>query len=680
MLVGIVGILILRDQGNESEVNTPYTYGDITYSSLNRFGSYQEIQDFLTENSGLDGGYYHLPNITGQTYRTNTLTDSSSSVTFSGGLEGNSDLEGSKEHSETNIQVEGVDEGDIVKTDGEYAYVVSGNGTWLFIVKVYPPEDMRIVSIIEVNGTIQEIYLKEDRLIVVGMNDVYFYAFLEGWTFDVDGYCQYYYEPKIFVEVYDIEERENPDLLRREQLNGSYTGSRMIGDILYLILSQYSYDVKGEADLHVPASEILYVDDYDYYYTFTTIMSLNSQKPQSEPTFQVILMGPSTHLYVSQDNIYLTYIKRMSWVEQMERRVEEVILPVLPQNISNQIELIGESDFPRLEKLMHIEGIIGNYTETLTKDEESELIEIQELKEEEFERKITLETEKTIIHKIAIKNGDIRYMASGAVPGYVLNRYSMDEFQEHFRIATTTSGFWTFDFSSTGNHVFVLNLDLKIVGDILNIAPGERIFSARFFGDRAYLVTFERVDPFFVIDLSNPNNPRILGELKITGFSDYLHPYDENHVIGVGREATEEGRVLGVKIALFDVTDVHNPKEISKIIIGDGCTYTQVSWDFHAFLFSKERNLLVIPISRDNWYIYDAFVFDIDLENGLELKGTVSHIEDLPDKDDYWRGYYDSSIKRSFYIEDVLYTVSDIMIKANSLENLNEMNSVELGE
>lgn len=200
--------------------------------------------------------------------------------------------------------------------------------------------------------------------------------------------------------------------------------------------------------------------------------------------------------------------------------------------------------------------------------------------------------DKTILHRIHIENGEILCAADGEVPGTVLNQFSMDEHEGYFRIATTLH---------RKNNVYILNMDLEIVGRLENIAPRETIHSARFMGDICYLVTFEKIDPFFVIDLSDPNNPEILGELKITGYSDYLHLYDENHVIGVGKETIpEEGGFSwhqGVKISLFDVTDMTNPKELAKYEIGDRGTDSPVLRDHKAFLFNKEKNLLVIPVS-----------------------------------------------------------------------------------
>jgi hypothetical protein len=157
----------------------------------------------------------------------------------------------------------------------------------------------------------------------------------------------------------------------------------------------------------------------------------------------------------------------------------------------------------------------------------------------------------TVIHKIAIKDGRIRYVASGIVPGTILNQFSMDEHKGYFRIATTI-GSWWWGRDDSKNNVYVLDDDMRTVGKLEGLAPGETIYSARFFGNRCYLVTYKQIDPFFVIDLRNPKDPKVLGELKIPGFSTYLHPYDENHVIGIGKNANDQG-----DFAWFEPTQRH---------------------------------------------------------------------------------------------------------------------------
>jgi uncharacterized secreted protein with C-terminal beta-propeller domain len=275
----------------------------------------------------------------------------------------------------------------------------------------------------------------------------------------------------------------------------------------------------------------------------------------------------------------------------------------------------------------------------------------------------------------------------------------MGEYGDHFRLATTTGRTWWWSTQNVKNQLYVLNMQLEIVGSVNDIAPGETIYSARFMGERAYLVTFVKIDPFFVIDLSDPFNPVILGELKIPGYSDYLHPYDENHVIGLGKdtvasESEEFSWYQGVKLSLFDVTDVNNPKEKSKFIIGDRGTYSIAQHDPHAFLFSHSKNLLVIPIrlheidpssysgeipgNAYGEFVWEgAYVLTVSEETGITLQGRISHTDEFVEENRWYR-YNQNTIMRSFYIGDVLYTVSPNMIKATDLDTMDGINVIQL--
>ncbi len=249
----------------------------------------------------------------------------------------------------------------------------------------------------------------------------------------------------------------------------------------------------------------------------------------------------------------------------------------------------------------------------------------------------------------------------------------------------------------------MLDEELEVVGSLEDLAPGEKIYSVRFMGKKGYVVTFKKVDPLFVIDLSDHENPSVLGKLKIPGYSDYLHPYDETHIIGIGKETVEAeeelktGRQLdfawyqGIKMAIFDVSDVENPIEMHKVVIGDRGTESEALHDHKAFLFDREKELLVIPItlaeikgekSADNQYgeftFQGAYVYNINLDDGFNLRGRVTHYDD----DEVFKksGFYfsgDSAIRRSLYIEDMLYTLSNTRLQLNDLDNLEKLKALE---
>ncbi|MFW6118297.1 MAG: beta-propeller domain-containing protein [Chloroflexota bacterium] len=439
-----------------------------------------------------------------------------------------------------------------------------------------------------------------------------------------------YISPTIAIKVYDISDRENPQLQRELSVDGQYVSSRMIGDYAYVVINEPVYEQDDELNLpriyfggnetEIPATDIYYSDVFDYYYMYTTIMAINTQDSDQEPTYETILLGASSNLYVSLDNIYLTF-------------------PVWGRDVG---------DF-----------------------------------------------QKSSIHRIHIEGDEIEFVASGEVPGMVLNQFSMDEYGGYFRVATTTRE------GTPQNHVYILNMALNITGSLEDLARGETIYSARFMGERGYLVTFKKTDPLFVIDLKDPYNPEELGYLKVTGYSDYLHPYDETHIIGIGKETVEaeEGDFAwcqGVKISLFDVSDVSNPVEIDKYEIGDRGTDSPVLQDHKAFLFDKSRNLLVIPVlvaevdeleypdgvpsnayGKPVWQ--GAYIFHISPDVGLRLEGRITHIENLAELEQDYRYFYSSfSVERALYIGDVLYTISQAKIEMNNLENLDYINEVEL--
>ena len=214
---------------------------------------------------------------------------------------------------------------------------------------------------------------------------------------------------------------------------------------------------------------------------------------------------------------------------------------------------------------------------------------------------------------------------------------------------------------------------MNIVGKIEGLAPGEQIYSARFIQEKCYLVTFRQIDPFYVIDVSNPNEPAILGYLKIPGFSGYLHPYNQDHIIGIGKEDSN------LKLSLYDVTDVTNPIEKTKYIVDADWSDSPVLWDAKAFLFDTLKHLLALPVSINHYrtlipgsFWQGAYIFSLSIDEGFVLDGTVTHFNP---EDRYETGL---EIKRILYIEDVIYTVSDSKIKMSNIETIAEINQITI--
>jgi uncharacterized secreted protein with C-terminal beta-propeller domain len=529
---------------------------------------------------------------------------------------------GASDYSATNVQVEGVDEADIVKNDGKYIYVVSGNK--VVIVDAYPPENMEVLSEINLTENPSQIFINEDKLIIFSSG--YHYA-----PYYRGGYSN-------LVYVYDISDRENPELEKEFETEGSYVNSRMIGDYVYVISNKYInvdspeppvFRIDG-VERAVAVEDVYYWDYPDTNYVFTSIMAINLEN--GDYNSEVYLTGYSGTIYVSENNIYLTRNKQMRYEDKFNMMIEEVYSKVLPTSEFKKIEEIISSDSKEHIKIREVNEVVEDYGNSLEGEEQGEFSKKLMEALEDFQIKISKEEEKTVIYKININKDEISYQGIGEVPGRILNQFSMDEHQGHLRIATTTGNTWR---ETSLNHLYVLDEDLEITGSVEDLAKGERVYSARFMGEKAYLVTFRQVDPFYVIDLSDPGAPEVLGYLKIPGYSSYLHPYDENHIIGLGMEDRS------LKLSLFDVTDVENPVEIGKYKVGGYYSGSNALYDHKAFLFSKEKELLVIPVNYNereelitNEYSYKyykykywqgAFVFRVNLK-GFDLIGKISQI------------------------------------------------------
>jgi len=576
-----------------------------TTAFLSKFTSAEQLRNFLSSNSGTQGPF--------MLYGAWDVKMSSLGLVPRALSDANAGKP-TYERSTTNTQVEGVDETDTVKSDDHgYMYVLSGNV--LTILKAYPPETATVLSKIALDGIYpQGIFVNEDRLAILGIE------------YDQPLYYAHYYpiyrtETKTFVRIYDIHDRSAPVLLRDLKLTGSYLTSRMIGHYIYFVVFQPAYVINETINLpmiysngqtaEVPATEVRYFNGSESYYQFTTFTALNIQDSTETPTYLTIMLGSASDMYVSLQNIYVTF---------------------------------NEFD--------------GNST----------------------------------IYRVRMQANNLTCEAKGKVFGNAINQFSMDECRDYFRIATAG---WRN--GTQQNNVYILDMNLTVIGKLENLASGEFFHSARFMGNRCYIVTFKKTDPLFTIDLSNATHPRVLGELKIPGYSDYLHPYDETHLIGVGKETVEAEQgdfawYQGIKISLFDVTNITEPSQMYVYIIGErGSQSTVLDEEGHkAFLFDKTKNLLVIPaleakIDRSQYpgevppYAYGqpvyqgAYVFDISLDHGFVLRGRITHVDYETDlgNEIYW-------VKRSLYMEEVLYTVSDKKVKMNNLEDLESRGEIPL--
>lgn len=471
---------------------------------------------------------------------------------------------GSSSYSSTNVQVAGVDEADVIKNDGKYIYLIKGNT--IRIVQAYPAAEMKELINFQLGPQDEyfypsEMYVTGNKLVVMGTASVSYPMPVDletttTTTTDAKMIAPYYYGgSKSKVYVVDITDRTKPKVGRTVDFDGSYHTSRRIGNNLYIVFNQYPY--------------------FPYYTYNEEIPNFSEYLPRmsdSKNDGKIELAAPCDQIrLMPKPRSFNFMITAAIPLDDMTKDVSRSVLVGNSQNVyaSNENLYVASTDWTGPYYYSQ-----GSFTK---------------------------------LYKFALGDGKVTFAAEGIVPGTVLNQFSMDEFRGDFRIATTNNEYVMGDSKMT-NNVFILDEGLKTLGKLQNLAPGETIYSVRFMGNRGYMVTFKTVDPLFAFDLTDPKNPKVLGQLKIPGYSDYLHPYDENHLIGFGKDVdpTEAEKnqdfvyytaVKGFKMGLFDVTDPANPKEMFKEIIGDQGTYSELLYNHKALLFDREKNLIAFPIT-----------------------------------------------------------------------------------
>ncbi len=570
------------------------------------------------------------------------------------------------DYSQTNVQVAGVDEADVVKTDGKYLYQV--NKQRVIIVQAYPAQAMKVVDTLDFNQADfqpRDLYVDSRYLVVIGnaSSPGPYYGDMTQVSPRGGAVESLYpvYTGSVKAIIYDIADKAGIKKLREVELQGRYVTSRKIGSSLYLVANQYLdvYRIMQQGaepqnpsfrDSALGGSAVgIDYKDIRYFPDFTQpnyLLVAGVDLDRSAKGMQVAAyLGAGQNVYASTDNLYVA----LTHYEQPNSKAPSpAIIPAVPAKTTTQL------------------------------------------------------------YKFALEPGGTAFKAKGEVPGTVLNQYSMDEFKGHFRLATTTGDVMRTDEYTAKNNIYVLDSSLKLSGRLENIAPGERIYSTRFMGDRAYMVTFKKVDPFFVIDMKDPEAPKITGALKIPGYSDYLLPYDANHIIGFGKDTVEAtpnygpgnkpqntAFYQGLKIALFDVSNVAEPVEQFKTVIGDRGTESEILHNPKALLFDKEKNLLAFPVTvaeikgkqpsfkgfppYGEFVFQGAYVYHLDLSSGFSLAGRITHVSDAAYRS-AGRDWYGSgrNVERIVYIGDTLYTLSQAEVKANELSNLKEISSLAL--
>ena len=503
------------------------------------------------------------------------------------------------DHSSTNTQVQGIDEGDVLKTDGKYIYAVSKSNT-ISIIDAAQADKMSIISKIEwaENENISEIYIKDNKLIALGQKYEYSQSStgIEPDMGKATGMmpARDMYMPQkdtALIRIYDISNTASPTVYREAEFEGGLLTSRIKGGSLYLIINKWLYftnkDIVQPTDILPTYSDsaadikdkminaqdiaICPLNNNNNIMT-AAVIGINDKNPAKVET----VYGSGNIVYMSDNSLYITYPEY--------RPTNDVKpLPEIAQDTAGEGKAVPPT-----------ENAVGGNTGAGAPDAgntgSQTQVEPSAKPSDAITSTATSSGETTIILKFKVNSDSLTYQCSGEVKGNILNQFSMDEYNDNFRIATT-------DFSG-GNNVYVLSKDLKISGKIEGLAKGERIYSVRFSGKTGYVVTYKNMDPLFVIDLSNPGEPKVAGELKIPGFSNYLHPVGEGRLLGIGVDTSEDGAVRGgLKLSLFDVSNPNTPKEISTLVIGKGGTYSDVQNNHKALTYNAVNGTAYFPIS-----------------------------------------------------------------------------------
>lgn len=567
-------------------------------------------------------------------------------------------LEIPSRYSETNIQVAGIDEPDIVKTDGKEIFFSTSKGLVSPLeqknsragilplprqsgvvknIRAFPTDDLGLDAEIAKGG---ELLLKDNALVIIPEK---YYTYGSS-------------ERKIFG--YDVTNPSSPKEKWQAELKGKaqIEAVRLYGDKIYVVMSHTldrnkpcPIDIMSVGgvihsakcmDIYHPAALV----PIDVTYSVSVI---NSGDGKVEDAMSFVGSSSDSMVYMSENSLYVTYYYPGDFIKFAVEFFKEN-KDLVSEGIIQELERLGGYQIGGSAKMTEYYDILDRHFAGMDTDEETRIKnELGNRMDDYFNNK-KRNLERTGIVKIEIKDLDLE--ASGTVAGKPLNQFSLDEYNGNLRVATTVgNNWWWFGFGDnrnreSANDIYVLDENLRLQGEITNLGLQERIYSARFIEDKGYLVTFKQIDPFFVLDLTDPENPKKAGELKIPGYSSYLHPVTKDKILGIGEENNQ------VKVSLFDVSDASNPREVAKYNLDE--YYSEISQTHHAFLLDKKHQIFFLPGSQGG-YIF-SYAGD-----KLKLEKAVSEI----------------SARRAIYINDYLYVIGD-----DKLVVLDEKNWERAGE
>jgi len=575
---------------------------------------------------------------------------------------------GSGVTSDTNNQVNGVDEADFVETDGHYLYVAH-NGR-LSIVAT----DLTVASESSLSGNVVGEFLAGDRLTVITQSG-------SGWYGPtVRMMCMpWQWNPQTTVTVYDVTDRTAPAVVTQTMFDGGFQDARAVDGVVYVVLQR---------GLNLPAPQ--YTDTPVVPDTVDTVDSVDGQL--------AVEVKPARWGWEPTVTAYRTY---ETWDEYVARVGDQIVDLSLPHVYSVDAEgnttdlglVAGAGDIARSHTddahsvltLVSVDSVntsadssFADSVSSIVSQSDSTVYMTQDamyVGTTEYQYTDTGSSSDTRIDRFTIQGTNLAWQASGVVSGTLINQFAMDEQGGYLHVATHTSGSQVINGTwSTSNDNGVYTLDtvgdtLDVTGSITGLAPDEQLYAVRFVGDKAYLVTFVQTDPLFAIDLSDPAAPVLLGELVIPGFSNYLQPVGDGLLLGIGQEREAGTPNTHVHATLFDVSDGSNPTQITRQYLTENTqwSWSEAQFDHHALLYSAEDGLVVVPVYGSG---YDAETGTYRYEQLLKvLRVTPTGLEVVGDI------HTDQSVFRTVRIGDVLYAVSDSSVAAYSLSDLSQIGS-----
>lgn len=633
------GYMMMKRPPSDSQPDKPQFQKDaggnvkVNNLAFKKFASEAEFKEYLSRGSRYGSGL-SLPQLSQRGLAANEMSDTSVSSQGPLPMAGISSTNGDVRQSETNVQVKGIDEPDIVKV---------GDKTIFYSMQKYLSQPKLLQPGMPVSDYNYNQYYDNSTQIISafpveslatkGKIDLYGNLLLEKNVLSVLSDRK--------ISGYDVSNPEQPVQKWNLEIDKDFSVStaRLFNGKIYLVTQKYGYSgiqcpmrpfTSGTADFSIRCTDIYYPTVQTDAQNTYTVMVINPQTGNIEKNVSFVGSDYSTVVYMSPQSIYITYSVSQDYGEVFLQFFKESGSGMFPQDLITQFERVQGYDISSQSKMTELGILMEKFQSGLSEDKRKEMeIQLQD-RMKTFSKNHIRDFVSTGIVKLGIENLDV--LGNGSVPGSLLNQFSMDEYNGNLRVATSVGSTWFGSRDDSLNDVYVLDGSMKVTGKALDMGKGEKIYSVRFLEDKGYLVTFKQIDPFYVLDLSVPSNPQIKGELKIPGFSSYLDPLAKNLILGVGSEDSK------TKLSLFDVNDPQNPKEIDKILLED--YWTEVSTNHHAFLKDDKYKTFFMPGSNKGYlFSYEG--------NKLSLKKTLSDIQ----------------AKRAVYIENFYYIVSDTSIQ-----------------